>query len=112
MVVLPVPWAPPMSSSSPARRPPPIVLSSGVNPSGIGWYSPTCPLVTLSFRSTRTSRADRGARLPFGPSRRQADFGVASDSVVTRERPPDSDSPDPHPSTGPNRRDDPPGLPG
>ena len=39
IVVLPVPWAPPMSSNSPARRPVPIVLSSGVNPSGTGWYS-------------------------------------------------------------------------
>ena len=43
IVVLPVPWAPPMRSSSPARRPPPMVLSSGVNPSGTGWYSATWP---------------------------------------------------------------------
>ncbi len=32
IVVLPVPCAPPIRSSSPARRPPPIVLSSGVKP--------------------------------------------------------------------------------
>ena len=111
-MVLPVPWAPPISSSSPARRPPPIVLSSGVNPRGTGWYSPTRPPVTFSFRSTRTSIADRGARLPFGPSRRQAAFGVASDSVVTRTRPPDSDSRGPHPSTGPVTQTAPAGLPG
>src|SRR5829696_5721055 len=83
IVVLPVPWAPPMSISSPARRPPPIVLSIGVKPSGTGWYSPTRPLVTLSLRSTSTSIAERGAMLPFGPSRRHVALGVAPVSVVT-----------------------------
>src|SRR5215208_2826474 len=83
IVVLPVPCAPPIRSSSPARRPPPIVLSMGVNPRGTGWYSPTFPLVTLSLRSTSTSIADRGARLPFGPSRRHVALGVAPVSVVT-----------------------------
>ena len=71
IVVLPVPWAPPISSSSPARRPVPIVLSSGVKPSGTGWYSATWPVVTLSLRSTRTSSAERGPRLPLSVSRRQ-----------------------------------------
>src|SRR5215217_48245 len=83
IVVLPVPCAPPMSRSSPARIPPPIVLSSGVNPSGTGWYSPTRPLVTLSFRSTSTSIAERGAMLPFGPSSRHSAFGIAPVSIVT-----------------------------
>ena len=65
IVVLPVPWAPPIRSSSPARRPAPIVLSSGVKPSGTGWYSPTLPGRTLSLRSTSTSSAERGAMLPY-----------------------------------------------
>src|SRR5829696_8191861 len=72
IVVLPVPCAPPMSRSSPARRPAPIVLSTGVKPSGTGWYSETWPVVTLSLRSTRTSSAERGDRLPFAVSRRHA----------------------------------------
>ncbi len=90
IVVLPVPWAPPMSSSSPARRPVPMVLSSGVNPSGTGWYSASLPVVTRSLRSTRTSRAERGDMLPLAVSSRQpvdlAAFEVAS--VVTRWVPP------------------------
>ena len=55
----------------------------GVKPRGTGWYSPTFPLVTFSLRSTSTSIADRGARLPFGPSRRHVALGVAPVSVVT-----------------------------
>ncbi len=50
MVVLPVPWAPPMSSISPARMPPPMDLSSGVKPSGTGWYCETSPSATLPAR--------------------------------------------------------------
>src|SRR3954454_21317571 len=96
IVVLPVPCAPPMSSSSPVRRPVPIVLSRGVKPSGTGWYSATWPDVTLSLRSTRTSRAERGVRLPFAVSSRQADAstaltgvtGVSGASVLTRLVPP------------------------
>ncbi len=74
IVVLPVPWAPPIRSSSPARRPPPMVLSSGVNPSGTGWYSETAPPATFSLRSTSTSRAERGASCRCGveaPGRRR-----------------------------------------
>src|SRR6476620_10269748 len=78
IVVLPVPWAPPISSSSPARRPRPIVLSSGVKPSGTGWYSRTWPVVTLSLRSTSTSSAERGFRLPLAVSRPHDD----TDEVV------------------------------
>ena len=99
IVVLPVPWAPPMSSSSPARRPAPIVLSSGVKPRGTGWYSPTLPVVTFSLRSTSTSIAERGAMLPFGPSRRHAAFAASPVSVVTCLRS-SSDGRELHPSTG------------
>ena len=102
IVVLPVPWAPPMSSSSPVRRPLPIVLSSGVNPSGTGWYSATLPLTTLSLRSTSTSRAERGTRLPVSASSRHvgavadgraspggsALAGVSGASVATGQSPP------------------------
>src|SRR5262249_1041903 len=101
IVVLPVPCAPPISSSSPARRPVPMVLSSGVNPRGTGWYSPTLPVVTLSLGSTSTPIAERGARLPVGPSRRHVAFGAAPVSVVTcvpvlRQ----ANNPRLHPSTG------------
>ncbi len=64
MVVLPVPWAPPMSSSSPARTPPPIVLSSGVKPSGTGWYCDTSPSATLPARVPSTWVALRGSTTP------------------------------------------------
>ena len=88
IVVLPVPWAPPISRSSPVRSPVPIVLSSGVKPSGTGWYSETWPLVTLSFRSTSTSRAERGRRLPLSVSRCQtgALAGVSGALESYRER--------------------------
>src|SRR5688500_8312260 len=63
IVVLPVPCAPPISSSSPARMPPPSVRSSGEKPSGIGWYSLTAPRLTFSDRPDSTSRVDRGWRI-------------------------------------------------
>src|SRR3954447_638146 len=85
IVVLPVPWAPPMSASSPVRKPAPMVLSRGVKPSGTGWYSATLPPVTLSFRSTSTSSAERGIMLPLSVSSRHEPFGVADISVVTLE---------------------------
>jgi hypothetical protein len=90
IVVLPVPWAPPMSISSPARRPSPMVLSIGVKPRGTAWYSPILPVVTLSLRSTRTSSADRGAMLPLSVSRRHAPFWVAMSaaSVLKQESSP------------------------
>src|SRR5215471_704123 len=89
IVVLPVPWAPPRRRSSPARRPAPIVLSSGVKPRGTGWYSPTRPETTLSFRSTSTSRAERGAMLPVSASSRQVcPTTVGSAVSVTLARPP------------------------
>src|SRR5438105_4561130 len=49
-----------MRSNSPGRMPAPIVLSSGVNPSGTGCYSPTLPQDTLSDRSTSTARLVAG----------------------------------------------------
>ena len=61
IVVLPVPCAPPMSISSPARMPPPRVRSSGEKPSGIGWYSVTTPLLTFSDRPAQD--LDRRARV-------------------------------------------------
>src|SRR4051812_34068420 len=61
-----------MRTSSPGRIPVPTVLSSGVKPSGTGWYSDTLPDATLSLRSTRTSRADRGYMLPVSVSSPQA----------------------------------------
>src|SRR6478609_9196181 len=60
IVVLPVPCAPPMSRSSPARSPPPIVLSSGEKPSGTGWYWSTAPTATFWARVASTSVALRG----------------------------------------------------
>src|SRR5262245_28109596 len=60
IVVLPVPCAPPISSSSPARNPPPIVLSRGEKPSGTGWYCSTAPVATLPARVDSTSVALRG----------------------------------------------------
>src|SRR5262245_15831147 len=82
-----------MSSSSPARRPMPMVLSIGVKPSGTGWYSPTLPVVTLSLRSTSTSSAERGAMLPVSASRRQVCplVTVRSTVSVTKDRPPGID---------------------
>src|SRR5687767_6706757 len=92
IVVLPVPWAPPISISSPARRPRPIVLAGGVKPSGTGWYSARCPVVTRSLRSPRTSSAERGVMLPCSVSRCQPAVSdgtkVASVLVVTRWCPP------------------------
>src|SRR6185503_6581552 len=72
MVVLPAPWAPPISISSPGRSPPPIVLSRGTKPVPMGWNSSTLPDAIRSLRLVRTSRADRGARAPASPSRRQS----------------------------------------
>ena len=68
IVVLPCPWAPPISISSPGRSPPPIVLSSGTKPVPIGWNSSTLPAATRSFRLVSTSSADRGASAPASPS--------------------------------------------
>jgi len=70
MVVLPAPWAPPISISSPGRSPPPIVLSSGTKPVAIGWNSSTLPAATRSLRLVRTSSAERGACEPTSPSTR------------------------------------------
>ena len=64
IVVLPCPWAPPMSISSPGRRPPPIVLSIGTKPVAIGTRSSMLPEATRSFRLVSTSSAERGARVP------------------------------------------------
>ena len=64
------------------RGPSPIVLSSGVKPSGTGWYSPSWPVATLSLRSTRTSSAERGAMLPLSVSSRQA-RSLGSGGVVS-----------------------------
>ena len=64
IVVLPVPWAPPMSSISPARMPPPMDLSSGVKPSGMGWYCVTSPWATLPASVLRTCVALRGSTTP------------------------------------------------
>jgi hypothetical protein len=58
-----------------------MVLSSGVNPSGTAWYSPTLPVVTLSLSSTSTSSAERGAMLPVAESSRQASWATIGSAV-------------------------------
>jgi hypothetical protein len=68
IVVLPWPCAPPMSMSSPGRRPPPIVLSIGTKPVAIGTRSSIVPDATRSFRLVSTSSADRGTRVPSAAS--------------------------------------------
>ena len=48
-------------------------------PSGTGWYSPNWPVARLSFRSTSTSSAERGTRLPLSVSSRQ----IRSEAVAS-----------------------------
>src|SRR5205085_2842581 len=76
MVVLPDPWAPPISNSSPGRMPPPMVLSSGTNPVAMGWNSSILPDAMRSLRLVRTSRAERGASVPSPASKDQAGASV------------------------------------
>ena len=80
MVVLPAPWAPPINISSPGRRPPPIVLSSGTKPVAMGMNSLTLPEAIRSFRLVRTSRAERGASVPSPASSFQSAAGAVSAS--------------------------------
>src|SRR5206468_8274902 len=72
-----------------ARRPVAIVWSSGVKRAGTGCYALPRPETTLSFRSTSTSNAERGAMLPVSASSRQV-LSAAVDSTVsvTLVRPP------------------------
>ena len=76
-VVLPVPWAPPMSISSPARMPPPSVRSSGEKPSGTGWYSATAPWLTFSDSPVSTSIALLGRSVLPSPSAFQSVIGAS-----------------------------------
>src|SRR5262245_26932950 len=88
IVVLPVPWAPPMSISSPGRSPPPSIRSSGAMPSGTGSNSARSPAATRCRTSVSTSSAERGAIDPDPVSRIHSSAAGTAVLVAARSRPP------------------------